>query len=233
MKVSLIGFLPWRRRQEAEQSPFDKQHGVDTSGIVRIASMHIDSPNYVFARYYKATRPEVFSELMDGLGIKHSMYAFVDYGSGKGLTLLLASAYGFREIAGVEFGRELHEIAVRNIAAYSSTDRKTENIRSVCADAAEFELPGGPVVCYFYDPFEPPVLERVLENIQRSWEQNPRPVVVVYHGAPPDSALYAESAAREACFRRHSFLRRTRHDALGSVYGSPQVQAEIGKPAHV
>ena len=60
-------------------------------------------------------------------------------------------------------------------------------IESVCLDATEFPIPSGPCVLFFYSPFKGPVLSKVLSNIQRSVEADPRKVVIVwvYYGTSP------------------------------------------------
>ena len=47
-------------------------------------------------------------------------FTFVDLGSGKGRTLLMASDYPFRRIIGVELLPSLHQIAQENLRQYKS-----------------------------------------------------------------------------------------------------------------
>ena len=64
--------------------------------------------------------------------------SFVDLGCGKSRPLIVAAAMGFKTVIGVEFVRELVEVAREDL-------RKTRsNARVVCADAAWYELPVGP-----------------------------------------------------------------------------------------
>ena len=80
--------------------------------------------------------------------------SFVDNGSAKRRLLLVASHFPFREVIGVEFSRELPEIAERNIAIYRDPEQRCRNIRSVRIDACEFRLPGTSLVCYFCNSFD-------------------------------------------------------------------------------
>ncbi len=231
LSTALRGFLPWRRRTEAQASDFDAANGVDTSGVVRIASMDIASPNYLYARYYKASNAEHFTDAIRRLGIAYENYTFVDYGSGKALTLLLASHYPFRRIIGVEFGADLHRIAVRNIDNYRSPDRKCFDLESICADATEFTPPDTPLVCYFYDPFEPVVLQKVLRTLQQSYVRCPRPVIIVYYGASKASTLYAEAAERNALLVNSGFLQLVRDEEIFTVLETAEVRQERAEHA--
>jgi hypothetical protein len=182
---------------------------VDTGGIVRIASMDIDSPNYVHAVYYKASRPEEVRAALSALAVRHQDFTFVDFGSGKGLTLLVASMYPFRRVIGVEFAADLHRIAQANIAKFHAEGRRCFDVQSVHADAADWPVPSEPLVCYFYEPFEAPVLGKTLANLNESWRRTPRPMLLLYHHAPADSVLHDSSVKNEELVVSRGFRRVT------------------------
>jgi len=47
--------------------------------------------------------------VLEKLSINHSEFTFIDFGSGKGRVLFLASEYPYKKIIGVELARMLHE----------------------------------------------------------------------------------------------------------------------------
>ena len=47
-------------------------------------------------------------------------------------------------------------------------------------DAASFNLPDEPLVCYFYNPFHPSVMTRILDSLEASLRSSPRQVFVLY-----------------------------------------------------
>ena len=108
-----------------------------------------------------------------------SEYTFVDLGSGKGKMLFVAAEYPFRRVVGVEFSIALHKLAQRNIAQFRPRRRPSPVLESVLANAAEYDFPAGKLVVYLFNPFGPDILGRVLDNLERSLECEPRHVVVV------------------------------------------------------
>ena len=184
---SIVSGWVGARRERATPpapNPVDLEHGTDTSVSVRLHDLHITSPNYRYAVYYQPTRFRVVREILARLPIRHEDYTFVDFGSGKGLVLLQAAAYPFRRVIGVEFARELHEIARSNLGKYPPSLRKTE-VELVHGDALDFDPPPGHLVLYLYEPFEAPVTRRLLRRIERFaadrdvlvayvWSSNPR-----------------------------------------------------------
>ena len=161
---------------------FDRQYGTDTAGFLRLKDLSIESENKKHATHYEPTPVPLGRYLLRELKIDHSQYTFIDYGSGKGRALLLASEYPFKKIVGIEFSPELNKISQTNIQIWKNDRQQCFNIESICIDAAQYEIPDGPVVLFFFFPFQPPVLEKVVDRIKKSLFHSPRPLRILYYG---------------------------------------------------
>ncbi len=177
---------PERRRQRYGDMEYDWEHRVNTtSGTVGWRARLLG----MFHSPYQATDPALFREMMASLPIEFDPFTFVDLGSGKGRTLLMASEYPFRKIVGVELIAELHRAAEENIRVYhSATDRCTQ-IEAVCTDACEFVFPDTPLVLYLFNPLPERALSEVLQRLEKSLARVPRPAWVVYHNPLLERAL--------------------------------------------
>ncbi len=169
---------PERRRQRYGDMEYDWENRVNTSSgtvdwRVRLLGM--------FHSAYQPTEPALFREMMASLPIEFDQFTFVDLGSGKGRTLLMASEYPFRKIVGVELIGELHRAAEENIRAYRSATQRCARIEAVCADACEFPFPAAPLVLYLFNPLPASGMRRVMARLEESLAANPRPVWVLYH----------------------------------------------------
>jgi Methyltransferase domain len=102
-------------------------------------------------------------------------------GSGKGRTLLMASDYPFRHIVGVELLPSLHRIAQQNLRQYQNESQKCFALESICADATTFPIPDDPLVIFLFNPFPESGMRQVFANLERSLQDHPRPVHVLYH----------------------------------------------------
>jgi SAM-dependent methyltransferase len=158
-------------------NPVDEAYGTDTATGASLHELTIDSPNYQWGVYYRATKHTLMEELLAALPINREEYTFVDYGSGKGLVLLLAAGYPFKKVIGVEFACELHEIARRNIELYPTSLRHSE-IELVWGDIVDYTPPSGNLILYLYEPFEAPVTRKVIARI-REFRQRGE-VVIAY-----------------------------------------------------
>lgn len=160
---------------------FDKKHNVDTSGVTFLHQLTCDSDNTVHGVWYEPTPLRTLDCMFSMVPRNVSDFTFIDFGSGKGRTMLYASNFNFRRIIGVEFARELHTIAEQNICTYRSSKQKCFDITSVCADAVTFALPDENCIFYFFHPFREEVMSRVLENIERSYLRCPRKLIILYY----------------------------------------------------
>jgi SAM-dependent methyltransferase len=174
--------------------------------VIPVAELDVPDSNRELAVWYQPMSVAVFDAIMDRLDIEFPQFTFVDFGSGMGRVLLLASEYGFAEVIGVEFSRQLHDIALHNADIYTAASAQRSPIRAICMDATEFELPEGPLVLFFFSPFMGRVLEQVIQNVERSFAAERRPIVLVYHGANTESI---------SAFQASSFAGREMHLNLG------------------
>jgi|SRR5688572_7913699 len=198
---------------------FDWFYRVDTYGLIPLERLDITSDNLEHGNIYGPVVPRIFNGMMSKLHIQHNEFVFVDYGSGKGRALLLASRHPFKRIIGVEFSKELHDVAVKNVAAFRRSAGVKANIECVWADAAKFSLPDDPVVLYMYNPFGEPVMQGIVDSLCRSWNARPRTIVVLYRN-PTCGHLFDQT-------RLFSPVSRTQHY---SIYATPS-NAELARRA--
>jgi len=195
---------PSRRRQRYGDMEYDWEHRVNTtSGTVGWRARLLGA----FHSPYQPTEPGLFREMMASLPITFDQFAFIDIGSGKGRTLLMASEYPFRKILGVELIGELHRAAEENIRAYKSAAQRCSEIEAVCADACEFVFPAEPLVLYLFNPLPKRALSEVLGRLQVSLAQAPRPLWIIYH-----------NPLLERTMRTFDFLEKTAGTSQYSVY---------------
>lgn len=168
---------PARPRARYGDIDFDWDHRVDTTGATVGRRSRLRGA--LGGSLYQPSEPALFHQIMASLPIDFSQFTFLDMGSGKGRPLLMASDYCFRRIVGVEL-LQLHRIAQENVRKYSSDRQRCHAFELHCIDAAEYEFPPEPLLLYLFNPLHEEGLERVLDRLQRSLAEHPRPVIVVY-----------------------------------------------------
>ncbi|MFZ0815134.1 MAG: class I SAM-dependent methyltransferase [Candidatus Sulfotelmatobacter sp.] len=173
---------PERRRARYGDADYDWDHRVNTTSA---AVGWRDRLMGVFHSPYQPTESALFHEMIEALrehsGIDFSEFVFIDLGSGKGRTLLMAADYPFRRIVGVELLQTLHEIAKQNLSGYHSESQKCFAMESICGDATEFPFPQEPMLLYLFNPFPETGMRRVIGNLEQSLREHPRSAYVLYH----------------------------------------------------
>ena len=171
--------LLWRADMHARW--FDWRHGIRTSGDVQPEKMRVTGKNLAYGRKYNPTALRSGKRVFEELPINDfSQYTFIDFGSGKGRMLFLASEYPFRRIMGVEYAADLHDIAEQNIRSYRNPRQRCFELVSLNVDAADFAFPLENTVLYFYSPFNRPLMEPLFRRLDESVGAHPRDVVIVY-----------------------------------------------------
>jgi SAM-dependent methyltransferase len=159
---------------------------------------------------------------MEVLDIRYEDFVFIDFGSGKGRVLLLASEFPFKKIIGVEFSPKLHAIAQNNIRVYQSTTQQCKHVAAVCEDATSYALPIEPTVYYFFDPFRLPVMSVVIDNLRQSLQKHPRKIFLVYVNAELASTL-----------DQAGFLERIYDSTQDVQANSPEHRLPLGWPIYI
>jgi hypothetical protein len=193
-------------RTDGQLSEFDRAHSIDTDGKFQewtfLSDLDIPSPNWIEGSDYLPIEPERFHRVLSSLDIAFEEFTFIDFGSGKGRALLLASDYPFKEIMGLEFSPELHRVAEDNITRYSSPTQQCTNIESLNVDFVDFALPQQPSVLFFFNPCRGRLLANVTENVRQSLLSCPRSVYVAYVALTPEQQqLFASTGLLEQIYR--------------------------------
>jgi len=164
---------------------FDLAHGTDTGQVIPLAKMDVNSTYTTDSLWYEGVSPRIFRQFMTNLNISPENMIFIDYGSGKGRVLMMAAEHGYQKVIGVEFAREIHEIAIQNAAIFNRGKANPAEFIFHHTDAVEYQLPDSPLVIFFYCPFLGRVLDRVLANINESFKRHPRPIHLLFYGQNP------------------------------------------------
>jgi hypothetical protein len=179
--------------------------GIDSEGNIPLRELAIENENRDQGFAYVPSPGLLVDTLLANIDDDLSQFNFVDFGSGKGRVLLVASHYPFREVVGVEFSLTLHETAEENIRRYRSPMRLCERVRSVGIDATTFDLSEHDCVLYFNNPFAEPVFTQVLANVQAVHARSQNKVYVLYQQLAGE--LEGDHTQNVAMLERSEFLR--------------------------
>ena len=204
--------LPTRLRRLHREAVFDREMGVETSPLVAASDLGIDAARLdgigtnARGTAYMPTPAWALPAILAGLPIHFPDCTFIDLGSGMGRVVLLAAQYPFRKVVGVEFSAELHRIAEKNLSQ-AAHRRRAGAVELICRDAREYVFPPGNLAIYMFNPFQAPVMQTVLDHLERRAQSDPGELSILYYN--PVLAPLLDSAP---------FLERTASTRLYSVF---------------
>jgi SAM-dependent methyltransferase len=179
-----------QHRIAREGRGFDEEFGYRTDEVVGLDDLHVMGAREG-ARHYQPMPVAELNALLKAVDVAFETATFVDLGSGMGRVVLIAADLPFRRVIGVEFARELHETACVNLHRRETLKGSDPRIEFVHGDAGALAIPDGPAIFFLYNPFGPPTLTRVLENVSASWRASPREIRLLCYNV----AHHAEIAA--------------------------------------
>jgi SAM-dependent methyltransferase len=165
--------------------PFDRRHGLDTSGLLYADALATGHPHDLYSEGYYATAPSLFHGALAHWqanlhGLSLADYTFVDLGCGKGRVLMMASEYPFRAIAGVELSTKLATVARKNLARWMRTPRACSAVSVVEGDVLAFRIPEGPAVLFLFNSFEAEMMRGLLECLEDASRTRSAPIDLIY-----------------------------------------------------
>ena len=159
---------------------FDLKHGTETFTWINLSDLKINSTNTLSGSNYRPSRVKPFYKLFRSLNLPKDA-GFVDFGSGKGRTLIMAMEVGFERVVGVEFSPELCEIARRNVAVYLAKRDSVPDVVVIECDVVDYDISPSDQIFYLANPFDDTVLHKMWTNICNSIKASPRNMWIIYH----------------------------------------------------
>jgi SAM-dependent methyltransferase len=157
----------------------EKKYNINTSKIEDVKKLSIKGDNIEHAELYQGANYYLLEKVFDHLQTIEANQSILDFGCGKGRVLTVAAYYGFSKIIGVEFAKELCDVARKNIIPVQQ--KFPEKIFNVIhANAVDHKIEKDTNVFFFFNPFDEVVMLAVAKNILLSLKENPREVYVVY-----------------------------------------------------
>ena len=192
-----------------KQHPFDRKYRVDTDGLIYADADAVGHAGARHNAGYYATAPSLFQgavelwrDTLAGTGYGVEDYALVDIGCGKGRVLMMAAEYPFRKVVGVELDPGLAEVARRNLSRVGRRRwlglrgprlraSDIRRVRIVEGDAlgmgdrsttggAERGIDDGPVVLFYFNSFELPMMEMWLARLGEIARGRTHPLDLIY-----------------------------------------------------
>ena len=198
----------WKRAH-----PFDRAHGVHTSGMIPGYVLKPGDPWDAPTTAYAAAQPSIIRAALATVPEPRRCH-FYDLGCGKGRPLLIATEFGFASITGVELSPAVAAIARRNAAVFARSFPERTAVHIETGDATTPAFPPQPLAIFLYNSFERSLVQRLLTTLTASLHATPREAYFIYYN--PTNADLLDAAPE---FERR-YAAQLPYDASELGYGS-------------
>jgi len=165
---------------------FDLKHGLDTKPHLDMATAIKKGLKYedrFHGSKYSDTSLLALRDLFSALDI-NSDSILLDVGCGKGLVLLTALEFGFKEIRGFDHSQFLCDIAINNCLKYQKKLGTNTTVKINGVSAIDYQFQDDENILYLYNPFDDYISEKFLEIVESSLNRNKRKMLIITHRWP-------------------------------------------------
>ena len=176
--------LKWHWSSKLFEYRLDKKFGINTRGKADIdwnLSSNLDAVGYAATRYVDLQRIAQYLNLSPD-------DVFVDYGSGKGRVVLFMSMQKIKKAIGLEIDPILMRETRKNIKTFEDKYPQHSPVEFIEGEAMDFD-PAEGTVFFFYNPFGEKTFQKIVNNIERSLQKNPRRILILYKNAKEKKLL--------------------------------------------
>ncbi len=156
----------------------EKKYGINTSGADNLKSLEKKGIDISHATIYMPVSYDVIQEFFEEVKIE-TFHHFLDIGCGKARAMCVAASYAIKKISGIELSKDLFIAARENISStkekYPFVDFKIYN-----NNAFYFDIDNDVDCIFMFNPFDETIMSGVMENIEKSLENNPRVMTIIY-----------------------------------------------------
>lgn len=161
------------------ESKYEKKLGIKTHSIVNLHNLTLAGENSDQNHHYQGASYFILFSVFGQLPANVKDLPFIDYGCGKGRALFVAEQCGFTNLIGIDIALELIQEANENKEVYKKANAKS-HIHFTFSDATVYEIPPDAAVFYFFNPFGPDILKKVVSLIKESVKLYPRTIYCIY-----------------------------------------------------
>jgi hypothetical protein len=148
---------------------FDFKNDVNTGSILYLEDLSVKTPNEKHGNPCQSCSAYILKKVLSAIKIDYGGSSLIDYGSGTGRALMVASLYGFKKVTGLEFSEKLCNITNENISKFLNRNNVVTKIDVLNLDVLEYSVPPDANVYLFYNPFDDYMMNQVMIKIKQSY----------------------------------------------------------------
>jgi len=155
------------------------KYGIRTFAPVKLTDLTITNADITKSSPYEAVNYYMLEKLLNEFRKLSQATSIVDLGSGKGRVMVVAAYFGFTQITGIDFAKELCEEASANMKKIEK-DYPVIAWKVITANVLDYKILPEDSVFFMFNPFAEETLASFLDKLEESCRLFPRKIYVLY-----------------------------------------------------
>lgn len=157
----------------------EKKYGIDTTAATSLSALEIKGNQLKYATEYMPVSYFTLEAIMQRIPEEIKQGTFLDIGCGKGRAMCVAAAFGYKQVAGIDFAKQLIDAAKQNLKQIKKQYPLTQYSLK-WADVQSLEIAEQVTTVFLFNPFDEVLMKVVVKKINDSLSKKPRRLLVLY-----------------------------------------------------
>lgn len=157
----------------------EKKYRIDTTAATSLSKLEIKGNQLKYATEYMPVSYFTLEAIMQRIPEEIKQGTFLDIGCGKGRAMCVAAAFGYKQVAGIDFAKQLIDAAEQNLEQIKKQYPLTQYSLK-WADVQSLEIEEQVTTVFLFNPFDEVLMQEVVKKINNSLARKPRRLLVLY-----------------------------------------------------
>lgn len=169
-----LGFFTLLQELKGEQ-----KYRLDTTTFIQLSDLKLKGNQLRHATEYMPVNYFTLEALMHRIPEELKQGIFLDIGCGKGRAMCVAAAFGYKQVAGLDFAKQLIDAAEKNLEQTKKRHPLTQ-YHLAWDDVHDLHISEQVTTVFMFNPFDEFMVKQVINKINSSLEKRPRRLLVLY-----------------------------------------------------
>lgn len=180
-----LGFFTFHHELKGE-----KNYRINTTSFNNLSRFNIKGNQLAHATEYMPVSYFTIEQLFSHLPENAKAGTFLDIGCGKGRAMCIAAHYGFSNVSGIDFAKEMIDTAAKNLIRTKEMFPDLQYELS-WADITTLEIEKEVSTVFLFNPFDEILMKSVVQKIKTSLINYPRAIHIMYASPRHEELFFA------------------------------------------
>lgn len=174
-----------------EELKGERKYRINSTSYSKLSRYQLTGNQLAHATEYMPVNYFTLEQLFHHLPHDARKGIFLDIGCGKGRAMCVAAAAGFKQVAGIDFAKQLIDAAEINLHQTKELHPSLE-YNLFWKDVEGLEIEQQVRTIFLFNPFDERLMQTVIQKINESLRLSPRTIYIMYASPRHEDLFFAD-----------------------------------------